>query len=637
MFGLTAVRVEYWHKDSLGSLMATTDHRGVVTARYSYDPFGKRRQANGTYDAAGVLVVDWVAAANYGTDRGFTGHEHLDDVGLIHMNGRIYDPTLGVFLQADPMIQSADDLQNYNRYGYCFNNPMTCTDPTGYSFLSKWVGSTLIGGVLDFFAPGLGTLLSSLYQARLIARTKLGYQLGSIAIGVMSAVYCKGAVAQCNALGQAGWAALAGHSASDVIRTGVMAYGHFSKPLSHLTPESVTIQAMITPRIKPSAFWRRQASSDLFVQDRRQEKMGSFIANLAAMDELVDFAAVAAQVEAACPRPDRSKGGRPPYSTEIMVRLVFIQSLYNLSDEECEYQVLDRMSFQHFCRLAGELHIPDARTLWRFKQQLAQGGLGGKAIFEAVSQQLQAHGYIPRGGQIVDASIVQAPVTHTKSEEREALNEGQAPEGWSSKKLRHTDRAARWTKKHGKSHYGYKVHANSDARYKLIRKIKVTPANVDDGQTLKDVLDPSNTGKRVLADRGYDSQANRDLLREQQLRYGIGRRALRSTQIIRVALILGVSLLGGAATATQGGTQVIDVVSGTSQKLIQSALPEFARHGLDLTGYRIVVMTVSGHYVVLFEDLNTPSGQRGTTSTKRSFEVEFDDDRRRVVRANFSR
>ena len=58
---------------------------------------------------------------------------------------------------------------------------------------------------------------------------------------------------------------------------------------------------MITPRIKPSAFWRRQASSDLFVQDRRQEKMGSFIANLAAMDELVDFAAVAAQVDSACP------------------------------------------------------------------------------------------------------------------------------------------------------------------------------------------------------------------------------------------------------------------------------------------------------------------------------------------------
>jgi len=196
---------------------------------------------------------------------------------------------------------------------------------------------------------------------------------------------------------------------------------------------------MITPRIKRSAFWRRQPSSDLFVQDQRQDKMGGFIANLAAMDELIDFAAVATQVDAACPRPDRSKGGRPPYPTEVMVRLVFIQSLYNLSDEDCEYQVLDRMSFQHFCRLAGELHIPDARTLWRFKQQLAQGGLGGPSV----SQQLQAHGYIPRGGQIVDASIVQAPIASTRSEEREALNEGQPPEGWSPKRLRHTDRDAR--------------------------------------------------------------------------------------------------------------------------------------------------------------------------------------------------
>lgn len=185
----------------------------------------------------------------------------------------------------------------------------------------------------------------------------------------------------------------------------------------------------------------------------------------------------------ACPRADRSKGGRPPYPTELMVRLLFIQSLYNLSDEDCEYQVLDRMSFQHFCRLDGALHIPDARTLWSFKQRLAQGSLGARAIFDAVSLQLQQHGYIPRGGQIVDASIVQAPVTQTNRDEREALNEGRKPEGWSAKRMRHTDGDARWTKKHGKSFYGYKVHANADARYKLIRRAKITAANVDDGQT----------------------------------------------------------------------------------------------------------------------------------------------------------
>ena len=188
------------------------------------------------------------------------------------------------------------------------------------------------------------------------------------------------------------------------------------------------------------------------------------------------------------------------------------------------------MSFQHFCRLDGALHIPDVRTLWSFKPRLAKGGLGGQAIFEAVSQQLQAHGYIPRGGQIVDASIVQAPITQTKSEEREALNEGNAPEGWDAKRLMHTDRDARWTKKHGKSFCGYKLHANADARYKLIRRVKVTAANVDDGQTLKDVLDTSNTRGRLLADRGYDAQANREMLQAAQIQDGIARRAAGTEQ-----------------------------------------------------------------------------------------------------------
>lgn len=283
--------------------------------------------------------------------------------------------------------------------------------------------------------------------------------------------------------------------------------------------------AMITPRIKPSKFWHHQPAADLFVQEQRQAKLGSYVAKLATMDELIDFAAIAAAVDAACPRADRARGGRPPYATEVMVRLVFLQSLYNLSDEECEHQVLDRMSFQRFCRVDGLLHIPDARTLWSFKQRLVTGGLGGRAIFDTVSLQLQQHGYIPRSGQIVDASIIKAPITQANAREREALNRGEAPQGWSEKRLQHTDRDARWTKKHGKSYYGYKLHANADKRFKLIRRVKITAANVDDGQNLKDVLDQANTASHLMADRGYDSQANRELLRDQQLRDGIARRA----------------------------------------------------------------------------------------------------------------
>jgi RHS repeat-associated protein len=124
----TVVRTEYWHKDHLGSTAAVTDAAGAVTARYAFDPWGKRRFTNGTYDAFGTLVIEFSAG---NTDRGFTGHEHLDDVGIVHMNGRLYDTHTGRFLQPDPYVQDVLLLQNFNRYGYVLNNPLNATDPSG--------------------------------------------------------------------------------------------------------------------------------------------------------------------------------------------------------------------------------------------------------------------------------------------------------------------------------------------------------------------------------------------------------------------------------------------------------------------------------------------------------------------------
>ena len=142
---VTIKRLEYWHKDHLGSLVATTDHTAAVTQRYAYDPFGKRRQVNGSYDAFGAIVIDWGEATNAGTNRGYTGHEHLDDIGLIHMNGRIFDPKLGLFLQPDQRVQQPNNPQNYNRFAYCWNNPLTCTDPTGMEVVAV-AGQIAAGG-----------------------------------------------------------------------------------------------------------------------------------------------------------------------------------------------------------------------------------------------------------------------------------------------------------------------------------------------------------------------------------------------------------------------------------------------------------------------------------------------------------
>ena len=129
---VNVVKVEFWQVDRQGSLMATTDHAGAITQIYSYDPFGKRRNRDGRYDASGALVFDWTTSTDSGTDRGYTGHEHLDDVELIHMNGRLYDPVINRFMQGDPFIADPGNLADYDRFSYCMNNPVTCTDPSGY-------------------------------------------------------------------------------------------------------------------------------------------------------------------------------------------------------------------------------------------------------------------------------------------------------------------------------------------------------------------------------------------------------------------------------------------------------------------------------------------------------------------------
>jgi RHS repeat-associated protein len=145
----SVMNTQWWHTDHLGSVAAITNASLQVTQRFSYDPFGKRRQINGTYDAMGTLVYDHPNS----TDRGFTGHEHLDDVGVIHMNGRTYDPHIGRFMQADPIIQEADNNQNYNRFSYVMNNPLNATDPSGHSF--KKIVRVAVAIAIAVYAPQL--------------------------------------------------------------------------------------------------------------------------------------------------------------------------------------------------------------------------------------------------------------------------------------------------------------------------------------------------------------------------------------------------------------------------------------------------------------------------------------------------
>ena len=126
--GAALSQTRYFHHDPLGSIVALTDEAGAVVERLSYDAWGQRRNLDGS---AGSGIEGGA------THHGYTGHEMLDAVGLIHMNGRLYDPVLGRFMSADSYVQSPFDSQSYNRYAYCYNTPLTCTDPSGYFNLFK--------------------------------------------------------------------------------------------------------------------------------------------------------------------------------------------------------------------------------------------------------------------------------------------------------------------------------------------------------------------------------------------------------------------------------------------------------------------------------------------------------------------
>ena len=212
-----------------------------------------------------------------------------------------------------------------------------------------------------------------------------------------------------------------------------------------------------------------------------------------------------------------------------MFRMLVLQGLNNLSDEQVEYQVRDRLSFSRFLGLAIEDSIPDATTLWLFREKLAKAGLIEK-LFDRFDQHLAAKGYMARGGQIIDASIVPVPTQRNSREENAELQAGRTPAGWKQKpaKVRQKDRDARWTKKHGRSFFGYKNHVNADAKHKLIRHYAVTDAAVHDSQELDGLLDKGNTCNDVFADSAYRSAETEAKLRASGYNSRIHRRGRRN-------------------------------------------------------------------------------------------------------------
>ena len=225
----------------------------------------------------------------------------------------------------------------------------------------------------------------------------------------------------------------------------------------------------------------------------------------------------------------KSDAGRKPWDAIVMFKAILLCALYNLSDDQVEYQMRDRLSFVRFLGLALEDKVPDAKTVWLYREQLSQAGMI-ETLFDDFDGYLKSQGFQAMGGQIIDASIVEVPIQRNRREENEQIKRGETPEAWADKpaKRRQKDTEARWTKKHGKSHYGYKNHVGIDRKHKLIRRYQVTDAAVHDSQVVEELLSSDNTAKGVWADSAYRSEAIEKKIKKRGLTSRIHRKGYRN-------------------------------------------------------------------------------------------------------------
>ena len=237
---------------------------------------------------------------------------------------------------------------------------------------------------------------------------------------------------------------------------------------------------------------------------------------------VVDFEVFRAALIAALRRSDRGKGGRPPFDPVMMFKILVLQALYSLSDEATEFQIKDRLSFQRFLGLGLDGRVPDATTVWLFRERLVQAKAIDK-LFARFDAALTDRGYLAMGRQIIDATVVPAPW-----KERPA-------------KIRQKDRDARWTIKYSKAKmkegadpkgfkpvdlavpmFGYKNHIGIDRAHGLIRTWDASAANAHDGARLPDLISKQNTGSGVWADTAYRSKKNEAFLERGMFKSNIG-------------------------------------------------------------------------------------------------------------------
>lgn len=217
-----------------------------------------------------------------------------------------------------------------------------------------------------------------------------------------------------------------------------------------------------------------------------------------------------------------------------MFKVLVLQALYNLSDDAAEFMIKDRLSFMRFLGLGLADRVPDAKTIWLFREHLVRAG-AMETLFTHFDEALHKAGCLAMGGQIIDATVVAAPRQRLSDDEKAVIRDGGTPTGWTPAKRRQKDTDARRTLKRGRSKrsdasemqavgveiaipvFGYKNHAGIDRVHGFIRRWTITSAAAHDSRPFEDLLDPRNTASKVWADTAYRSGRNEAAMQKRHL------------------------------------------------------------------------------------------------------------------------
>jgi transposase, IS5 family len=278
--------------------------------------------------------------------------------------------------------------------------------------------------------------------------------------------------------------------------------------------------------------FKRHRDYGFFDQDIRLTKLSHLGDPLEKLNQGIDFELFRNLLEAGFEKVAKGKGGRRPFDYVMMFKILILQRYYNLSDDQVEYQINDRMSFMRFLNLTMADVIPDSKTVWNFREQIVNLELVD-VIFDLFLKELEQLGLVVNEGKIIDASFIEVPKQRNSREENKQIKNSETPKSFDENlnKKAQKDVDARWTKKNNETFFGYKNHIKIDSKTKIITKFKVTDASVHDSQALDNLLDEKDKDQDLYADGAYTGAKQEETISKNEMKNMVHEKGVRANPL----------------------------------------------------------------------------------------------------------